>query len=97
MGCINTHARVACDCVKWVTPGLLGFVNTQVLEVDAHASVQDMIHAAIHSYGATATLREVCAVNWRLAALVQGASHDRPLFERAVSAAAQGCFSSYEM
>jgi hypothetical protein len=31
----------------------------QVLEVDAHASVQDMIHAAIHSYGTQATLREV--------------------------------------
>ena len=34
-------------------------VEAQVLEVDAHASVQDMIHAAIHSYGAAATLREV--------------------------------------
>lgn len=42
-------------------PMPMGFVRTQVLEVDAHASVQDMIHAAIHSYGAAATLREVRA------------------------------------
>lgn len=31
----------------------------QVVEVDAFASVHDMIHAAIASYGKQATLREV--------------------------------------
>ena len=31
----------------------------QCVEVDAFASVHDMIHAAIQSYGASATLREV--------------------------------------
>ena len=32
----------------------------QVLEVDAFASVHEMLHAAILSYGSQATLREVC-------------------------------------
>jgi hypothetical protein len=33
--------------------------STQVVEVEAFCSVQDMIHAAIASYGAQASLREV--------------------------------------
>lgn len=34
-------------------------VASQVVEVDAFASVHDMIHAAIASFGTQATLREV--------------------------------------
>jgi hypothetical protein len=45
----------------------------QALEVDAYASVQDMIHAAIVQHGSQATLRQVgsCAVALALCWLSQ--------------------------
>lgn len=44
----------------------------QVLEADAFSSVHDMIHAAINSYGAQATLRQVRTRAKHLAKLLPG-------------------------